>query len=1195
MSDGAQIGKAFIEVTPELSRTAMARFKKDLKSHLSSMAKEADQSLKQSQKDLMGRFQKEVDAFQKGRTKSIFEEQRKEIQASQSLERQRRSAADAQKKRFAEEIKNVEYLRKLKEKSTAAEKQQLADLTKQAKSDLDKEFKYRTMRLIGASPEHAASIATGRTIKPGEMGSQFDSLSKAARRSGMEVSKAMDMASHTLSQLSTRIGLASFQMQLLGGFATTFLTGPVAFALGGMAQWGYQFAVATDQATASLKALLPPGYNVEGLVQRLQKLAIKSPAFNADDVITYTSKLVGAGMEIGKTERLMGALSNIFATFGVTSDGARLALMGVAQVQQKGRAYSEELGQQIGEQIPIWKLLSDAMGISQAELRDMVKAGELSADEFTSALIKIGSSSKYIEGASNSVETLGGVWQQFKEEVRTNLGNAFLANKKAIIDAINGIKPVVMELVEMFVRNLPTMINWLGRFVVKIQELKDWYDKLSPTARETVNQLILIGLAAGPASIALSIFGTALSGVANVASLGLKSLSLFGGKMVPMGGVVTVAAIAFAALVTVLGMLYVKSETVRKAILQVFNVIKDMVANVFLPILDRVIGSFQSLSTSLGGFGIKTKDLTKILYVLLIPLGYAVYSMLLVIAAIKAMQFAVVILGSILYGLANTIAYLIMGFRELFELLAKIPGPQQDQFKKIAQSADESAKKLGSLIDVSKLWKGLTETNSNATDEWQNKLKAMDLTTTGLSGAFGTWNGIVDTSIQKQMTLEDAVNNARKAMQAQGSTAASLTDASDAYHQSLLGLEQSIKSNGRTLNEHSQAGQANRTALKAAAGASYEMMLQDIRSGVPMEEAIRRHKNRTKALKDEFGENEKTRAKAQTLIDTYGKVPKDVKTLLKLMGYTDIAGKMQEILAAQKVAANPKMSFSKALQAERKAWQFEKGEGLKNEGVGKKTGGIIRGPGGPTGDKIPIWASDLEYMIRASSVKKLGKPALDYINRTGELPMGQYAQGGQVSWPMNVDLSGTKFPGMLGGGPNTGGMGWVRMMQVLQGAFPGLQMISGYRPGAVTSTGNRSYHALGRAVDLPPRWDVFNWIREHYGRGTKELIFTPAGGRQLKNGMPHTFSGGTIAEDHYNHVHWAYDNGGMVPPNAPFINKTNASELMLNSAQGKALEEKIRNSGQPVYVSVYVDGVRRDAEVVFDEKAEQLIQALGGV
>jgi len=53
-------------------------------------------------------------------------------------------------------------------------------------------------------------------------------------------------------------------------------------------------------------------------------------------------------------------------------------------------------------------------------------------------------------------------------------------------------------------------------------------------------------------------------------------------------------------------------------------------------------------------------------------------------------------------------------------------------------------------------------------------------------------------------------------------------------------------------------------------------------------------------------------------------------------------------------------------------------------------GGYIRGPGGPRDDKIPARLSNGEYVIKASSVSKYGKPMMDSINS------GKFANGGLI-------------------------------------------------------------------------------------------------------------------------------------------------------------------------------------------------------
>lgn len=90
---------------------------------------------------------------------------------------------------------------------------------------------------------------------------------------------------------------------------------------------------------------------------------------------------------------------------------------------------------------------------------------------------------------------------------------------------------------------------------------------------------------------------------------------------------------------------------------------------------------------------------------------------------------------------------------------------------------------------------------------------------------------------------------------------------------------------------------------------------------------------------------------------------------------------------------------------------------------------------------------------------------------------------------------------------------WRWQIETLRKQFPGLGLNSSYRAG------DPGWHGKGNAVDVPPRMDVFNWIHDNYP-GSAELIFSPAGNRQIKNGQPHVYSGAVKAQ-HYSHVHWA--------------------------------------------------------------------------
>jgi hypothetical protein len=97
---------------------------------------------------------------------------------------------------------------------------------------------------------------------------------------------------------------------------------------------------------------------------------------------------------------------------------------------------------------------------------------------------------------------------------------------------------------------------------------------------------------------------------------------------------------------------------------------------------------------------------------------------------------------------------------------------------------------------------------------------------------------------------------------------------------------------------------------------------------------------------------------------------------------------------------------------------------------------------------------------------------------------------------------------------------WRGLWGIVKSAFPNAIKTSDYRPGSRTVSGNGSYHARGMAVDLAgPMGPIFNYLHDNYGN-SNEIIYSPANGRQIKNGRPYMY-GGAVRSMHFNHVHWA--------------------------------------------------------------------------
>jgi TP901 family phage tail tape measure protein len=151
-----------------------------------------------------------------------------------------------------------------------------------------------------------------------------------------------------------------------------------------------------------------------------------------------------------------------------------------------------------------------------------------------------------------------------------------------------------------------------------------------------------------------------------------------------------------------------------------------------------------------------------------------------------------------------------------------------------------------------------------------------------------------------------------------------------------------------------------------------------------------------------------------------------------------------------------------------------------------------------------------------------------------------------------------------GGGPGApaGKLGWRKQWEIVQGMFPGARLHSAFRPGAVTAVGTPSYHGLGRAIDVNPSMTLFNRLSSAFPNST-ELIFSPANGRQIHNGRRTTF-GEPTRGDHWDHIHWAMANGGILPsvyddggwmlPGQAGVNLGNRPEAVLDPDESAALK-----------------------------------------
>lgn len=411
----------------------------------------------------------------------------------------------------------------------------------------------------------------------------------------------------------------------------------------------------------------------------------------------------------------------------------------------------------------------------------------------------------------------------------------------------------------------------------------------------------------------------------------------------------------------------------------------------------------------------------------------------------------------------------------------------------------------------------------------------------------------------KTSTVQQKMDALKTAQDATHKATIDAIDSDEAYHSSLLALKEGVaqakgehEKYATSLDRNNQIGLRNRDTLEALVESANKAYDADVALNGITQKAIDTGKGHIEQIRETARHLGLSKTATDKLIASFNQIPENVETAIgfkegqfdKVYAQLEEAFYIQKGLQEGKDPATVKHNYKTLLSDRNRAAFLNRGDGI---GIpGHATGGKISGPGTKTSDSVLMWGSTGEFMQPAHAVDYYGTGIMEAIRRKA-IPRDWFqglATGGMVKkarWPFPIDLSKTLIPsaedlqsavygGSLGGAQ--GGRGWQWEMNTLHKVFRGLALISGVRPGARTLSGNLSYHALGRAVDVPPIRRVAEWIAQTYGASTKELI-TPWRDLMLRNGKPYKYSRAIEAQHgvfgQNKHIHWAYDKGGLLP------------------------------------------------------------------
>ena len=247
--------------------------------------------------------------------------------------------------------------------------------------------------------------------------------------------------------------------------------------------------------------------------------------------------------------------------------------------------------------------------------------------------------------------------------------------------------------------------------------------------------------------------------------------------------------------------------------------------------------------------------------------------------------------------------------------------------------------------------------------------------------------------------MEAATGASKKQAAAIAETAKASRDAANAQlamSGGLIGLEAaidqasaSIRDNGKKLDINSEAGRNNRQALDQIAAAALSASDAVKEAGGSQERVTKTQERGYDAFVKVAQSMGMSKTAADKLAQSYGLIPPGKDTKVTATGAKSAKTDVDN-LANSLNGLKDRTVYVKTIYSTDGAPRTN----VKGVSVALAGGGPIAGPGTSTSDSILVAASNGEYMFREYAARRLA-PYLDYMNRTGELPLRR-ASGGPI-------------------------------------------------------------------------------------------------------------------------------------------------------------------------------------------------------
>lgn len=307
-------------------------------------------------------------------------------------------------------------------------------------------------------------------------------------------------------------GIQSTASKLASGLAKASAVVGAAIGAAGLAvgKMGLEFNAMQEQSMVAWTTLLGSAKEAEDMLERISDMA-KSTPFETQDVDIMAKYMHNAGLAGDELFKSLMRISDVSSAFAIPASEAREMARQMSQVIQAGVAYTEDLNILQDRGVPIYKAISDHLGVAVADVRKLASEGKITSDIYIAAFNNI---AKGVEGASKAQsQTFNGMISTFKDNIKILAGELTeglfnrvkdgFSNVLGLLESFTaglqqgGLKgafeailpPSVFQRLQAFVTGFMNVFNTIKSFVApiltevgsfilgKISEIKTFWDE----------------------------------------------------------------------------------------------------------------------------------------------------------------------------------------------------------------------------------------------------------------------------------------------------------------------------------------------------------------------------------------------------------------------------------------------------------------------------------------------------------------------------------------------------------------------------------------------------------------------------------------------------------------------------------------------------------------------------------------------